>query len=126
MRKIVKDFLMLTFVVISFFPLMFIVNNPVKHEVNFVFKRHEQYFEQVFHTYYVDVGYYDIGNKGYDNYTDYPSYTINEETGEWSDGGNYGVNGDYYFYKVNESGEKTRIGVIIAVKYGHKMIYHLG
>ncbi len=71
------------------------------------------------HTYYINVGGHSAA--GCHDYTAYPSYSFNTETGEWSDGGNYYVYGDY-LCEVNKYGEKTKIGFILAVEYGDRLI----
>lgn len=73
------------------------------------------------HTYYVNVGGHNYF--GCHNYTAYPTYSFNTETGEWSDGGNYVVH-DGDLCEINKYGERTRIGFILAVEYGDRLVYN--
>lgn len=73
------------------------------------------------HTYYINVG--ENGYKGCHDYTAYPTYSFNTETGEWSDGGKYIVyDGD--LCEINKYGERTKIGFILAVEYGDRLVYN--
>lgn len=128
MTRMMKEVFMAFFCAIFAYMLM----TPVSGKETFTMKNHlvtqEMRSEakaakieeaEKIHTYYINVGGHTTHLCG--DYTDYPSYSFNTETGEWSDGGDYVVSDTSYLCKVNRYGELTRVGIILAIEYGDRL-----
>ena len=126
MTRTEKELTVFFFILLPTIPIMFGIEDRIEREAAYSvqyqkvqIENEQQEGAEKIHTYYINVGGHSAA--GCHDYTAYPSYSFNTETGEWSDGGNYVVHGDE-LCEVNKYGERTRIGYIIAYEYGDRLI----